>query len=189
MTYIQIDFERRKDNDKMNDCLMSVDGTDYRILQKGPARKGNVFASHKYAGKSALRYELGVCILTGELVWIHGPFPAGKYNDITIFNQCLAHRLDRYERVEADDGYRGHVRKVKCPKNANTKAAKKRMKARVRSRHETVNGRLKNWGILQQVYRHNISDHGHVLRACAVITQLMMENGEPLFPVVEYSDT
>ena len=31
--------------------------------------KGNTFASHKYTGKFALRYELGVNILAGNLVW------------------------------------------------------------------------------------------------------------------------
>jgi hypothetical protein len=63
----------------LNDCTMTVDGTDFRIPQKGVVTKGNAFASHKYAGKSALRYELGVDILAGNLVWIQGPYPAGKY--------------------------------------------------------------------------------------------------------------
>ena len=56
---------------------MTIDGTDYRILQKGAAKKGNAFGSFKYAGKSALRYELGVDILAGNLVWVSGPYPAG----------------------------------------------------------------------------------------------------------------
>jgi hypothetical protein len=60
-----------------NDCLMTIDGTNYRILQKGAARKGNAFSSFKYAGKSALCYKLGVDILTGNLVWVSGPYPAG----------------------------------------------------------------------------------------------------------------
>ena len=60
-----------------NDCLMTIDGTDYRILQKGAARKGNAFGSFKYAGKSALRYELRVDILAGNLTWVPGPYPAG----------------------------------------------------------------------------------------------------------------
>ena len=38
--------------------------------QKGVVTKGNAFGSHKYAGKSALRYKLGVDILAGNLVWI-----------------------------------------------------------------------------------------------------------------------
>ena len=82
---------------------MSVDGTDFRILQKGLAKKGNPFGSHKYAGKSALRYELGVDTLEGNSVWIQGPYPAGKCNDIAMFNKVLAHFLDQGEHVEADN--------------------------------------------------------------------------------------
>ena len=40
---------------------------DFRIPQKGAVMKGNAFASHKYAGKSALRYELGVDSSWGNL--------------------------------------------------------------------------------------------------------------------------
>jgi len=166
---------------------MSIDGTDFRIPQQGKAKQGNPFGSHKYNGKSALRYELGVDIMTGFLVWIQGPYPAGAWNDIKIFNHCLAHFLEPGERVEADNGYQGHPDKIKCPKNAYNPPENLGMQGRVRSRHETLNGRLKNWGILQQIFRHDISHHGDVFRACAVITQLMLENGEPLFQV-DYSD-
>ncbi len=40
---------------------------------------------HKYAGKSALCYELGIYILEGNLVWVGGPYAAGKWNDTKIF--------------------------------------------------------------------------------------------------------
>ncbi len=66
---------------------MSIDGTDFRITQQGPAVRGNAFGSHKYAGKSALRYELGLDILAGNLVWVGGPYPAGAWPDIKIFNK------------------------------------------------------------------------------------------------------
>jgi hypothetical protein len=68
---------------------MTVDGTDFHIPQKGTATKGNTYASHKYVGKSALRYELGMSILGGDLVWIQGPYPIGKYTDIKIFNKVF----------------------------------------------------------------------------------------------------
>jgi len=92
---------------------MSIDGTDFRIPQQGKACMGNPFASHKYAGKSALRYELGIDILEGNLVWIQGPYPAGKFNDIAIFNNkvLLRHYLEPWEQVEADNGYVGHGKK------------------------------------------------------------------------------
>jgi hypothetical protein len=86
-----------------NDCQITVDGTDFQIPQKGLPKKGNAFASHKFAGKSALRYELGVSILGGDLVWIQGPHRTGKYTDIKFFNKVLRHYLEPGERVEADD--------------------------------------------------------------------------------------
>ncbi len=55
-------------------------------------------------------------ILAWNIVWVNGPYAAGKYPDIEIFRMGLAHWLDEFERVEADDGYIGEApRKVKCP--------------------------------------------------------------------------
>jgi hypothetical protein len=62
----QIDFESQKKRDIHNNCLMTVNGTDFLVPQKGMVTKGNAFASHKYTGKSALRYKLGVS--GGDLV-------------------------------------------------------------------------------------------------------------------------
>jgi hypothetical protein len=50
-----------------------------------------------------------------------------------------------------------------------------------------LNRWLKNWGILSQVFPHHISMHSNMFGACAVLTQLTIENGEPLFKV-EYED-
>ncbi len=75
----------------------------------------------------------------------------------------------------------------KCPQNVGTPAEKWAMQGRVRVRHEMLNGRLKKWGILSQVYSHDIMQHSNVFRACAVVTQLTIKNGELLFEV-EYED-
>jgi len=166
----QIDFESRLSaHDVGNDCLMTIDGTDYRILQKGAARKGNAFGSFKYAGKSALCYKLGVDILAGNLVWVSGPYPAGKYTDIAIFNCVLANCLEPGERIEADNGYVERPDKIKCPNNDCNPAENLVMQRIARSRQETLNGRLKAWGILGNVCRHDIREHKTVFYACAII--------------------
>jgi hypothetical protein len=56
-------FDSRKKGDVLNDCAVTVDGIDFRIPQKREIAKGNAFASLKYNGKSALRYQRGVSIL------------------------------------------------------------------------------------------------------------------------------
>lgn len=91
------------DNGCINDvgeaCLVTVDGTDFRIYEPTPF--WGMWKSHKFNGP-ALRCEVAICIQTGSVVWIDGPFPAGKHDDLTIFQSCLKGMLDDDELVEAD---------------------------------------------------------------------------------------
>ena len=151
------------------------------------AKKGNTFASHKYVRKSALRYKLGGDTLAGNLVWIQGPYSAGKFTDIKIFNKILRNFLEPGERVDANKGYRVHPDKIKCPGNNMNPAENWAMQGRVRARHKMLNGQLETWGIISQVFRHYITKHGNVFQTCVVMTQLTIKNGEPLFEV-EYTD-
>ena len=98
-------WENRKRGDIGNDCLVSVDGTDCSILrQKGDPKS---WSSHKFNMKPGVRYELGICILTDDIVWVMGPLPCGDWPDINVFRYALKQMLDEGERVEADDGYVG----------------------------------------------------------------------------------
>jgi hypothetical protein len=136
----------------------------------------------------ALRYEVTLCILTGELVWINGPYEPGIWNDLVVFRNALLSELDEGERVEADDGNRGESpRYVKCPSSIGSHEECEKEVAFVRRRQETINNRFKQWGILKQVYRGDLAKHGNAFRVCAFVTQLSIENGEPLFQV-EYQD-
>jgi hypothetical protein len=179
MMLLQIIWENRLKCDKGNDCLISVDGTDFPISQKGPK-----FSSHMFMKKSGLRYEVGLCILTGDIVWVNGPYECGMWNDITIFRDSLKWHLLPGERVEADDGYLGeHPQYVKCPAGFANPVITEYMQQRVRNRQESVNRRFKNFGILKQVFRHDekLSEHGDIFRAVAIITQLAINQDEKLF--------
>ena len=122
-------------------------------------------------------------------MWIEGSYPAGKFSDIIIFWQTLIHQhLDPFERVVADDGYIGEApRLVKAPGLQMHSSEDRAMQSVVRSRHETLNGRFKFWEILKHPLRHDISEHGQIFRAIAVIIQLGIDEGDKLFSVV-YSD-
>lgn len=86
--------------------------------------------------------------------------------------------LNPNERVEADDGYIGEAPlHVKCPKSFANPNVNKTIQSKVRSRHETVNKRFKQWGCLNQVFRHDICKHADVFRAVVVITQLSIQLG------------
>lgn len=51
------------------------------------------------------------------------------------------------------------------------------------SRHETVNKRLKQFKILKETYRHPLEKHPTVFHAVTNVTQLLINNDEPLFKI------
>jgi hypothetical protein len=80
-----------------------VDGTDFLVSRRNKRK----YWSHKF-NASGLRYEVGIAIQTGHILWVNGPFPCGEYPDIKIFCLGLKKKLEYCkEKVEADDGYRG----------------------------------------------------------------------------------
>ena len=135
--------------------------------------------------KSALCYEVAIAIISIKIAWINGPYPAGQYNDVTIFSESLQTFLDAGERVEADDGYHGDPTICKVPAEVLMRQNEEEdaMQKRVQGHHEMVNARLKNFRILAELYRHDETQHGYVFRAVTVIIQLAVKNSDPLCQV------
>jgi len=155
-----------------------VDGTDFRIRE--PTQFDPKWFSHKFNGPG-LRYEVGLCIQTGDCVWIHGPFPCGDWPDLRIARDAIVDALDDGEYYLADGGYSDGNQYSVTPSGFHDFTD--RQQSTVRARHETINKRFKQWGALKQVYRHKRKSHSAVFRAIANITQLAMDCGEPLFEV------
>jgi hypothetical protein len=74
----------------------------------------------------------------------------------------LSHCLEPDKHVEADNGYVGHADKIKCPNNNCNPVENLGMQGTTKSCHKMLNGHLKNWGILEKLYRHDITVHGKV---------------------------
>ena len=110
IVFLQIKWENRFHGYHGGSCLVMVDGTDFLICE--PKSFAKDFYSHKFA-KAGLRYEVGVCIQTGLIVWINGPLAAGKYNNITIFRSKMIYELLDWEMVEVDQGYVGQLNKIR----------------------------------------------------------------------------
>ena len=178
-------WENRLIGDVGNAAKVTVDGKDFRIPKQKPFWKG--WWSHKHNGPG-LRYELGVSIMTGYIVWIHGPYPCGAFNDISVFRKCLKHvvLLTPGERVEADKGYRGERGLIDTTDDNCHTREQKAMKSLVRSRHETMNARIASFKICDDVFRYNLHKHRHCVQAVTSIVQLIIENGNPLFQTKKY---
>ena len=171
-------------------CKVTVDCTDCKIDEPAPTsvtrrknfgKKDPLWFSEKL-NHAGVRYEIAVCIQTGEIVWANGPYACGDKNDMQIFRLKLKGQLEDDEMVEADNGYSGEPRKVrkKCEYVSKTD---KLAKSLALARHETINSNLKRWKILVASYRHKRDTHSIVFKAVVVMTQLGFMRGEKPFQV------
>jgi hypothetical protein len=143
----------------------------------------------KKFNKAGLTYEIAVALYSSKIVWVNGPFPAGQ-NDIRVFRKPngLKTKLQRGHPAIADEGYRGEPDFISI-RNPYDAPDVKYFKGRAKARHETVNSRLKAFGILSQPFRTNGGHHGRMERhkaafeACLVIIQYELDNGSNLFRV------
>ena len=76
-------------------ALNIFDGTDFHIAEQTPF--GGTWYSHKCKGPR-LRYEAGICVLTGHIVLIIGGYPCGAYLDLHIFREGLSEFLEVGEK-------------------------------------------------------------------------------------------
>ena len=167
-----------KGNNRTN-CKVSVDGTDFRIPEQ---KEHKVYYSHKFK-KAGYRYEIALCIATGDIVWTNGPFPCGAYPDLNIFCRSLKGMLCRAgEKALADLGYRGEAKLINYPNQYDSYPVKK-LKKDCGMRHETVNKRMKDFGTLKHKFRHALHKHQAIFDACITLIQMEINFGDALYQV------
>ena len=171
----------------LNSCLVTVDGTDFPIVEpwQFELEFNRKFYSHKFK-QSGLRYEVAIAVYTGDIVWFHGPFPCGAFNDLKIFSLKLQTMLPFREKVISDKGYRGNPFCM-TPEDSLNEEHKKFM-AKARARHETVNRRFKQWGCLKQLWRHDRKKHHFVFKVVATLVQIEFDRGKKPFQVDVVND-
>ena len=176
----QIKWEDRFLGDTGEVCLITVDGTTFRISEPRPFKKEtNKIWYDQKTKKVSICYEIGVSIKTGRIVWFNGPYPAGWGPDLKIFNQKLIKLCIPLEKVMVNRNYRDspraytkkHVVKYIC-REAYTLTPEYMAIWQALACHETINGRLKNWACLSQVHRRDRTKHDILFCAVLVITQL-----------------
>jgi DDE superfamily endonuclease len=104
--------------------LISVDSTHCQI--KEPWNEPSLqWYSHKF-NKAGLNNKIAVDLYESKVVWIHGPFPAGK-NDISIYRRegGLQSKIPEAKRVIADYKYQCKNNNALSTLRFNTADAKK----------------------------------------------------------------
>ena len=152
--------------------FVSLDGLDCKIDEQKPFSR--LWYSHKFKGPG-LRYEIGLNMRSGFIVWAFGGYPCGEYNDLKLARELYVLSVNVGEKTVADKGYKDKKFFI-MPDQQN-----KKVHERIMSRHETVNKRLRQFSVLRQVFRHDIKKHPICFHAVVNITQIILENGSPLF--------
>lgn len=164
----QVKWENRLKSSEHLKMRVSLDGTDCKIREPQPFNKK--WYSHKFKAPG-IRYEIGISIIEGDIVWASGGLPCGEWTDLKIALDLYVH-VAKNEMTLADKGYR-QKKYFKQPTNA--------MEKRILARHETLNGRLKEFGILDQKFRHPLHKHPLVFHAVVNVVQASIMMGEKLF--------
>lgn len=156
-------------------CFCSLDGVDFRIAEPIPFSRS--WYSHKFHGPG-VRYEIGLNIRTGDIVWKNGGYPCGLYPDLKLARESYVWSTSPGELTIADKGYNDSEFFI-LPNEQNSTFHKLIM-----SRHETVNKRVKQFKILKETYRHTLEKHPLVFHAVLNLVQMNIESGEPLFQII-----
>ena len=148
-------------------CLVTVCEKDYKINEPTPFSSKWLSYKINHAG---LRYEIAICIQTGWIVWVNGPYAPGHWPDHTIAADGINDALDRGELYLADGKYRD----AEIANGLNH--ADQRMSI-ASARHKRVNGLLKSFGCLRRCFRHHRTLHGRLFMAVANVVQatIMLE--------------
>ncbi|KAG7372514.1 hypothetical protein IV203_018657 [Nitzschia inconspicua] len=176
-----------KDNFGNDIWAITVDGVHCWIQEPTHQEfsKDTSYFSHKY-NHAGLCYQLGISIGSNRLVWMNGPFPAGK-SDLKIFKEdgLKAMLIAKKKMCIADGGYAGsdHIHHCSTP-NIHDSRPVRRFKARTLKRHEKFNGLIKNFHSVDCRFRHSIGKFKSVFEAICVICQYQIETDKPLYHVL-----
>ena len=138
-----------------NIWVISVDGTHVWLFEPSHPEfsQDSEYFSHKF-NKAGINYKLGISLATGNLVWMNGPWKAGK-SDLQIFiGGGLRNKLLAVGKKAIGDGiYRGYQDVVSYPNSQDSRPVAK-FKSRALKRHKTFNGMTKCFQILRQAFCH-----------------------------------
>lgn len=183
-----IHWDERFDDPDGDAYIVSIDGVDFAAWEvKHPElSKDTKYCSHKYS-RCAFRYLIAISIYDSSIVGIYGPYRGG-YSEIEIFRAHVKNKVKEGKFVVADRGNKDKTASetdkaiLALPNPVDNRDLKK-FKARILARHETTNGRIKQYESMCGHWKHGMLKHDIALRAVAANVQWKMNHGSELFPV------
>ena len=165
--------------------IISVDCVNFGTNEpRHPTLHKNKKMFDRKNGKAGLTYEIALHLWESRVVWFNGPYPPNDGGDRAIFvYKGLNDKIPDGKKAVADKIYKG-LAKIALHNSLDDEETRQ-FKARARSRQESINARLKSFGVLKQRFRHRGGLPKHKTFASAVMTLVCvsLEDGAPLFSV------
>lgn len=167
----------RFDHVAPGNAYMSVDTTPcpLQINVSDWAYQKPFYSEHD--GMHCLKYEIGIQIWTGQLVWVAGPY-FGSASDLTIVrNSGFLNLLGARECAYADKIYVGEPSLLIPFRGRDWQLSHEQwiwndFHRRLRVRVENAIGRIKHFHCLRIPWRHKISQHVIAFWCCAQIAAI-----------------
>lgn len=162
--------------------LMTVDGVHCATNEPIHAdfSKDKAYFSHKKK-RAGLCYELGIDLYESKLIWMNGPFKAGRNDNGNFVQGGLKQTLAAIgKKALGDKAYNGHPNECSTFNAFDTPAVKS-FKSRAQMRHEQFNGMIKEFSCLDIRFRHGETHFKTCFEAVCVICQYRLDIDEPLF--------
>ena len=177
----QVNMSERWDEWDVLDPSVSIDGVDCYRSEHQPLNRA--YYSHKL-NHAGLRYLIALSMGSGrkKIVWWGGGVPCGSNPDLTLAREIFVQLLEPRERALADLGFqdpRFFKTPIARPQTDWDTEFNRQHKAEMAC-HETINKRIKQFGILRDFRHAKDSKHKLAFGAIIQITQLCLED-QPLF--------
>ena len=104
----------------------------------------------------------------------------------TVAHESLHFALGQNEHYIADKGYRPCRPRAQTPTGLGRPTDKNQ--SALRARHENVNRRLKEFAILNTMFRHDINKHYIVFHAVANLTNMKLKTESPMYDILWVED-
>lgn len=158
----QIDFEQRTlgapNKTHIFVTLKSMDCPIQRPMDSGRQR----YFSSRINGP-AMRYEIGLSLRTGQIVWVNGGYPCGEVDDLTLAKKAYVQAVQEGEKTMAGNAYTDSPYFI-VPKSHPRLAEQFQMAEEL---HNTVQNAFRQWAVLRTSFRHFVllcssQDHSNV---------------------------
>jgi len=150
---------------------VAVDTTPFELPKSDNLHYNGMYYSPHYH-MCCLRYEMGVKLTDSRIVWWKGPIRGARHDAAAFREFGMSDHLLAGECVLGDFGYRGLERVVTPFHQADPALNHRIYSARVVI--EQVNGRLADFGCLDQVWRHSIEHHLPVAHVLAHVSNMKL---------------